>query len=210
MKKMLFVSLLMWSFGFTAQADIVDFKDNPANIRQQGSFTSGELTFTVSDYIYTWGKQPGSYNGTTSLIAGYGTYPGHESKGFFSFKETDGSIFSLSSLDAGTTWYSTKDGGSVDIIGHQSDGGILTQTLDLFSAYQTFMFDWSNLLYVDVMPNSKKGYIAFDNIDVSIAPFFPSPAPQAVPITAAVWLFGSALSGLIGLGARRQSKGLIA
>jgi hypothetical protein len=34
--------------------------------------------------------------------------------------------------------------------------------------------------------------------------------PAAVPLPSAVWLFGSALSGLIGLVTRRQAKGIMA
>jgi len=211
MKKIFFISLLMWLFSFTARAGNIDFEDTDVYKRQTAAFTSGELTFTPSDYVYTWGIQPGADNGTTSLIAGYGTYTGFEPKGFFSFKETDGNLFTFDSMDVGTTWYS-KGEGSVEFIGHQLGGVSVSKTLSLVDSYKTFLFGWTNLLYVDVMPNSKQGYVAYDNIAVTVAPFGfdPNTAPKAVPITAAVWLFGSALSGLIGLGARRQSKGLMA
>lgn len=204
--------LFLWGFGFAAQAGIVGFEDKTPYVRQQNSFTSGELTFTPGDYIYTWGRQPGADNGTTSLIAGYGTYAGYQSKGGFSFAETDGNLFNLNSLDAGATWYS-KGEGSVNLVGHLFGGGTVSTTLSFMDSYSSFVFGgWIGLVSVDVFANSKEGYVAYDNIDVTKAPiaFDPETAPKAVPITAAVWLFGSALSGLIGLGARRQAKGIMA
>jgi hypothetical protein len=86
--------------------------------------------------------------------------------------------------------------------GHQSDGGILTQMLSFDKAYTHFVFGWANLLSVEVSGNSGLGYVAYDNIDVTSA----VGGVNAVPVPAAVWLFGSALIGLVGLGKRKKAQ----
>jgi hypothetical protein len=207
MKKIVSATLLLWVFSFSVQASTVNFQDTTANAQQTSSFTSGELTFAPTQgYVYTWGVQPGAYNGTTSLIAGFGM-----GVGGFSFKETNNNAFSLNSLFAGTSWYALgkKGKGEVVFTGHQVGGGILTQTLSLNNTYTKFLFAWTNLLSVDVSANKHYGYVAYDDIDVTQNPIVEN-TPQAVPIGAAVWLFGSALLGLFGIGRIRQTKMLAA
>jgi hypothetical protein len=200
MKKLFAASYLLLALTFNAQASTVDFEDTAANSFQPDPFTSGELTFTpISGSIYTFSGNPGSDNGTNALIAGWGHYAGDDFGGNFSFNKTDNSIFSLDSLDAGTTWFSDEDGGigSVVFTGYQLDGGILTQTLYLNYQYANYAFGWANLISVDVSSNSNYGFVAYDNINID---------GTSVPVPAAVWLFGSALAGLVGIGKRKQAK----
>ncbi len=50
------------------------------------------------------------------------------------------------------------------------------------------------------------GAINFTESDIAHHPFMTMPPPSAVPVPAAVWLFGTALAGLIGSSTRRKSK----
>ncbi|MEQ1740389.1 MAG: hypothetical protein ABL884_10800 [Methyloglobulus sp.] len=202
MKKLFLVSLFL-ALAFNAQASTVNFEDNDVDVLQPGTFASGELTFTTTSGVaLTSTSNPGSFNGTNALITGFGNGNG----GSFSFKETNSSTFSLGSLDAGTTWGSDDFGGtgSVVLTGHQLGGGTLTKTLILGFSYSTYIFDWMNLLSVDVSENSNFGFVAFDNIDVVADTNGINP----VPIPAAVWLFTPAIVSLIGIGKRKQIKTL--
>jgi hypothetical protein len=200
MKKLFAASFLLLALTFNAQASTVDFEDTAANF-QLDPFTSGGLTFTpISGFILTTSsRNSGSDNGTNALIAGLGHYAGDDLGGDFSFNKTDNSVFNLDSLDSGTTWFSDLVGGigSVVITGHQLDGGTLSQTLYLNYQYANYAFGWSNLISVEVSSNSNLGYVAYDNINID---------GTSVPVPAAVWLFGSALAGLVGVGKRKQAK----
>jgi hypothetical protein len=207
MKKLFTVAFLLLVFAINGQASTVTFEDNAVDTLQTTSIVSGELTFTpVSGYFYTYTSHLGASNGTNALLAGEGHYqysPGttFDYGGGFSFKETDNSTFNLSSLDLGLSW-SQSATGSVVFTGHQSDGGILTQMLSFDKAYTHFVFGWTNLLSVEVSGNSGLGYVAYDNIDVTSA----VGGVNAVPVPAAVWLFGSALIGLVGLDRRKKAQ----
>jgi hypothetical protein len=219
MKKLFAALFLLLAFAFNALASTVNFADTAVDQIQQGPFTSGELTFTPGSvgnyYTLTPGLQskyfivtppPGSHNGTNALLAGEGHYhysTGHDFNygGAFSFKETNNSIFSLASLDAGTPFGSSR-AGSVVFTGHQVGGGTLTQMLSLNNPYAHYVLGWSNLVSVEVSENSNFGYVAYDNISVNAAP-----GVNTVPVPAAVWLFGSALIGLVGSGKRKQRRG---
>jgi hypothetical protein len=207
MKKLFTVPFLLLAFATNVQASTVTFEDNAVDTIQANSIVSGELTFTpVSGNFYTYTSHVGAINGTNALLAGEGHYqyfPGttFDFGGGFSFKETDNTAFDLNSLDSGLAWSQSKTG-SVVFTGHQSDGGILTQLLSLNKAYTHFVFGWTNLLSVEVSGNSDFGYVAYDNINVTSA----ASGVNAVPVPAAVWLFGSALTGIVGLGRRKKAQ----
>lgn len=197
-------------FAFNVQASTVDFEDNAVDTIQTNSITSGQLTFTLaSGTFFTYTSHLGANNGTNALLAGEGHYeyfPGttFDYGGGFSFKETGNSAFNLNSLDVGLSWSQFSTGGVV-FTGHQLNGGVLTQMLSLNKAYTNFVFGWTNLISVEVSGNSNFGYVAYDNINV--API--DGGANAVPVPAAVWLFGSALAGLAGLGRRKSSQRLV-
>jgi hypothetical protein len=203
MKKLFTVPFLLLAFVTNVQASTVTFEDNAVDTIQTSSIVSGELAFTpVSGNFYTYTSHVGAINGTNALLAGEGHYQYSPSTTFdfgggFSFKETDNTVFDLNSLDSGLAW-SQSETGSVVFTGHQSDGGILTQLLSFNKAYTHFVFGWTNLLSVEVSANSDFGYVAYDNINVTSA--------DAVPVPTAVWLFGSALTGLVGLGRRKKAQ----
>lgn len=68
---------------------------------------------------------------------------------------------------------------------------------DLFSAA---IGGWDGKLGVDFVAPAEP-YTAFDFVELSVAPISPNP----VPIPAAIWLFGTALVGLLGFGKRRKT-----
>ena len=74
---------------------------------------------------------------------------------------------------------------------------------DLNNTPETFMF---NALFTEVDKvfwNQVSPFHQFDNLVINPS-VVPSP-PSAVPVPAAVWLFGTALIGLIGFGKRRKT-----
>lgn len=213
MTKLVAVLFLLLAVAFNGQASTVKFEDNAIDTIQGSSIVSGELTFTpVSGYFYTYTSHLGATNGTNGLLAGEGHYQYSPSTSFdfgggFSFNETDKSAFNLNSLDSGLSW-SEFSTGSVVFTGHQASGGILTKMLSFDKAYTNFVFGWTNLLSVEVSGNLTHGYVAYDNIDVtSLANTPAANTVNAVPVPAAVWLFGSALAGLAGFGRRKQVQG---
>ncbi|MEQ1559905.1 MAG: hypothetical protein ABL933_13320 [Methyloglobulus sp.] len=202
MKKLFAVPFLLLAFTVNAQASTVTFEDNEVDAYQPDPFASGELVFKpTSGFHLTYTSTTAANNGTNALIAGFGHDDDGNVAGSFSFKETNNSIFSLDSLDAGIAFneFPSKTG-SVVVTGYQQGGGVLTQTLSLDSIYQNYVFGWANLLFVDVSENSGFGFVAFDNINVT------APEINPVPVPAAVWLFGSALTGLLGFGKRKQTR----
>jgi hypothetical protein len=105
---------------------------------------------------------------------------GSETGETLSITEASGSTFSLSSLE----FYSPAVE-AISFIGYLEGGGTVQLGLISGSSPETFNFDgsWSNLTGIDVYTGAT-GF-QLDNIVVT-----------AVPVPAAVWLFGSALAGL--------------
>jgi hypothetical protein len=87
------------------------------------------------------------------------------------------------------------------VTGYLGSGGTVTQDINIASgAAQLFVFDsaWSDLASVDIEINLYPDYLvcchpfAIDDITL-----------QTVPVPAAVWLFGSALGGLVWMRRRK-------
>jgi len=102
----------------------------------------------------------------------------------------DGRLFDLASVDL-SSWYDT----TLTVTGYYAAGGTVTTSFfnigSVFLTTVNFDSSWTGLEKVAFDSAGSPGII--DNITV-----------QAVPIPAAVWLFGSALAGL-GWMRRRQS-----
>lgn len=190
MKKLVAASALLFAFAEDTNASTLDFSDVAANTGNwySTSLVSGGFSFSKpSGFWDVRTDNPGANNGSNALSVGYGG---------FSFAQTNNNAFSLNSFDAGASWYTS--GGSVTLTGYQANGNVLTQVLGITNAYQNYIFNWTNLLSVNLSANSGSGYVAYDNIVVG------NPVTQT-PIPAAAWLFGSALTGLVGIGKRKKA-----
>ncbi|MDH3380209.1 MAG: VPLPA-CTERM sorting domain-containing protein, partial [Gammaproteobacteria bacterium] len=72
--------------------------------------------------------------------------------------------------------------------------------VDVFTAALVGPSGWDGFLGVDfVAPNEP--YTAFDFVELSVTPITPNP----VPVPAAIWLFGTALIGLVGFSKRKKA-----
>jgi hypothetical protein len=80
--------------------------------------------------------------------------------------------------------YTTRSG-NVTITGEYSGGGTIVENVLFGPGFDSYSFSaaWSGLSSITFQADA--GIIALDNLEVT-----------AVPIPAAVWLFGSALAGL--------------
>lgn len=112
-----------------------------------------------------------------------------------------GGLFDFNSIDLGDV-YNAASGGNVlfDFVFGNSTTLQSTVSLDNLVGLQTFLFNHLGLSQVSWTPLTTNGqWLQLDNIviDSSVAP---------VPVPAAVWLFGSALTGLVGIGKRKRAK----
>ena len=113
-----------------------------------------------------------------------------------------GLTFELDSLDAfsGGALPLQNFQGTGMVTGHFPGGGTISQAFSANIAIDTVLFDdaWTNLTSIDIEFSVSSFYPAF------VVPAVDNITLQAVPIPAAVWLFGSALAGL-GWLRRRQT-----
>lgn len=187
---------LLLVMAFNAQAATVNFEDNLQS-RYIGSFSSGELTFIPTNWVRILSLENDANH---QLVPGPSSNPPGAQA--FLFKENDNSVFSLDSLDARTVSGAFFTNGSVTFIGHQAGGDSLTKTLSLNALNSSYLFSWFNLLSVDVSAYSNSRYVIYDNFKVNES----LPPINAIPIPSAAYLFGPALTGLIRLGNRKQTK----
>jgi len=114
----------------------------------------------------------------------------------------NGLTFELDSLDAfsGGSLPLQNFQGTGMVTGHYQEGGTISQAFSANVAIDTVLFDdaWTNLTSIDIEFSVSSFYPAF------VVPGVDNITLQAVPIPAAVWLFGSALAGL-GWLRRRQT-----
>lgn len=159
------------------------------------SITGSHTTAEYTDYIY-------AYNGTAILSSHFDT----------TMVKTGGGLFNLNSFDfSGVKEDGVVYEGSVSVTGIFGNGSSITQIfgsdgfVDGMTAggtdiddFQTFYMGegWTGLSSVTFTHtgNMLNGTFDLDNIHVS-----------AVPVPAAVWLFGSGLFGLMGF-ARTKSR----
>jgi hypothetical protein len=160
-----------------------DFEFFRADGQAEGGWTPGDLggaaTGNASDIALDW-----------SSVAGDGTLT-MEYDGGSSF------TFTLHSLDflAGSLSASV---GTIEVTGYYAGGGSLATTLTASSAgfvWDSAVFDasWNGLRRVEFDASDLDSLAALDNLVVT-----------AVPVPAAVWLFGSGLAAL-GWSRRRQT-----
>ena len=173
------------------------------------SFTTGSTTFNTTGELRVFSFAPfGNNSSTFFLDTGFGQSV--TSVGSIDIVGANRS-FVLSSMYLWTS----PDGGdtdidaNVEITGTLLGGGSVSDTFFIdptgifgtdwfFLGLTGTVFDSANLTSVSFVNQSPANYLAVDDLllDIRIS---------AIPIPAAVWLFGTALIGLVGLSKRRNS-----
>jgi len=180
MKNSIILVLALFFFSTASFAITIDFESvSPGDV--SGPDLEGNKYFETDGFGFysQWGI---SNDGSNQSVRGFtldGVFaPIAEVK----FSRTDGEAFALHSLDILSCY---EDFGFVCYItGLKTGGGVVntSNVADLGSG------DWLNLQYVIITNDGPaySGRVIVDNIAVG----------AAVPVPAAVWLFGSALAGL--------------
>ncbi len=192
------VTLLLLGAAVQSAPVVIDFEEFTPDVAinpPSGDMTSKGFTF---DYLDQGSGNPvvSSAGGSPNGTQGYINCPNCQLVEQIDVFQSSGSVFSLQSIDLAAV----NTVGNFDFIftGFKSGGGTVTQSALAVSALQTLNFDssWTNLdsFRIEIEANSTTLFTAsfIDNVSV-----------DAVPIPAAVWLFGS---GLAGLGFLRRKK----
>lgn len=184
-KSHLLGALCAVAFGFislpsTVASVIIDFQSVATNASVT-TYSEDGFTLTGSFFLNT-------------NVAGGNPGPRMDVGTTFSLGASDGSAFNLLGFDAREAIL--FDGGSTwRVTGIFDAGGSIIQDFNVSSSYQTFTpSGFEKLTSVSFSPLTEGSLAAFDNFEV-----------EAVPIPAAVWLFGSGLLGLVGIARRKKA-----
>jgi hypothetical protein len=155
---------------------------------------------------------PGSPNstvaGTVDTAAGTGTFTSGGTP-FFGHAWTGTVTFGNETSGAGSWAYSAGTGASAT--------GTYNYSLSAGQVAMGILFDWNTSMGIPVLNilNADGSGVDIDGdgtlgTTMAAGPFAGSPVgfaatPAAVPVPAAVWLFGSGLMGLVGVARRRKS-----
>ena len=208
MKKPLYLALLMSLLGglTAAQAAVIDFNADTSLHSQNGPYQEDGFqlvnknnTSVFKDFQF-WGTHrfnadPGG--NTMSINSLFSTT---------TLTMIGGGLFDFSSIEltsADNSMFFQVDGAVVfDFVFGNGQTAQQTVTIDSLPGLQAFLFNLVGLKSVSWTPlrNSFAG-LQMDDINVS-----PSDVVlQPVPLPAAFWLFGSALTGMVGLGKRKKA-----
>jgi hypothetical protein len=200
--KKLFVSALLLSFSSLALADVIviDFDDNSGGQFNTPQFEDG---FVIDPALAPFDPVIAPIeggNGTNSLFF-CGWCADDATEGVSIYSQV-GLTFELDSLDVfSNTTFATEDfQGAGTVTGYLQGGGTITKGISATLGIETVFFDdaWQNLTSLDI----EFEVSSFNTYGVS--PVLDNITVQAVPVPAAVWLFGSGL-GLLGWFRRRQT-----
>jgi hypothetical protein len=176
MRKLLAIGLLL-SVGSVSAATITIDDFGPTSSGGAEGLEVNTVAFTFGPDPHLNSPQPHYQSGTELQWCPDCT---------MSMALASGDAFDLSSV-ALAPW----DTATVTITGFLQAGGTVSQTVNLSSPFifLTVNFDsaWADLDYVEFSSDNGLSPTAIDNIAITTT---------AVPVPAAVWLFGSALAGL--------------
>ena len=185
MRSLFFASLYLLATTANATTLTIDFENSTTN--------DSLPELVVGDYVFSnaagivifsgWDENTLTFVGTQSPIS------------TLSLARTDGGSFDLEYLEAADIF--AGDMTSVLIEGYKTGGATVSTTIDVLGYWLgvtevTFDSQWTNLSEV-VITGATPGVGGLDNIRVT-----------AVPVPAAIWLFGSVLAGLGWMG-RKQA-----
>lgn len=197
MRKLFAIFLLLGWGSVHASTTLIDFDDLSSGsyvpTPYQGYLFEG-FNDNGTEPDWTWSASVGAYSGGSALKCAPSSNYWAEVNCGFSMEHISGGLFSLNSVDL--AWAAQYGDAHLSVRGFSESGeSIAYDSLDIpvVSGLEehTFVFDsaWANLSRVEFLFQAD-GYYPFaggavDNISAT-----------AVPIPAAVWLFGSALAGL--------------
>ena len=175
----------------------------------------GAASVQAATWDITFMDFPGSPNNTVSTpslvdtAAGTGVF-NSGSTPFFGQPWTGTVTFGSETAGAGSWNYSAGTGSSAT--------GTYNFTLGAGQVAMGILFDWNTAMGIPVLNilNADGSGVDIDGDGVlgtkmAAGPFVGSPvgfagAPAAIPVPAAVWLFGSGLVGLVGVARRRKAS----
>jgi hypothetical protein len=185
-------TLVLLAFSATASAVVIDFQ-SLEHIDHANTFYGTDYAedgFSITGNLWTFGTLASRYTGSTAMY-------NNSRNGITTLTQTNGNPFSMQLIDLAELNSSLV--ADVAFTGALSGGGNVTQTFTIdgnaFGA-ETFLFSslWANLTQVTWTQTSP--FHQFDNITLN--------APSAVPVPAAIWLFGTALIGFVGMSRIRK------
>jgi len=167
--------LCLFLFASIAHASTItiDFEEFPDAGPVGTSLSSKGYSF-LAEAVFI----PGAYGAFTDIALVYCPFC------TITFANESGNPFALHSFDYAAIFVGP---GTVNVTGHYAAGGVISTNLNADETVDNYQFNeaWTGLDYVVIGTISTSSPAGIDNIVVS-----------AVPIPAAVWLFGSALAGL--------------
>ena len=203
MKHVIFLitfSFSLLSAAANAATIVIDFDDNSSG----GQFNTPQFEdgFVIDPALAPFDPviaQVAGGNGTQALL--FCGWCGDTTEGVSIYSQT-GLTFELDSLDVySNTDFTTEDfPGAGTVTGYLQGGGTITKGISATLGIETIFFDdtWQNLSSIDI----EFEVSSFNTFGLS--PVLDNITLQAVPVPAAVWLFGSALAGL-GFMRRKQT-----
>ena len=177
-------------FGLTSPDFLVDFGiglyPNLTIITNQ--FSSSNVNFAGGPRYTTTGEDFPAVAG--GYLFGDKTIGGSPFDILFSIDVTD-ALFSFRTNPGTSTFTAFLDGALQETFMAATDAD---QTPGRYYGFENIIFD-----KITVSANTSSGTNIIDNLQFNAA------SPSAVPVPAAVWLFGTALIGLVGFGRRRKA-----
>jgi hypothetical protein len=197
----LFFSLL----GATANAGIISFEGLITD--ESSSFSELGISNTYQDYLWSassvgdWGVADCATidcMGIQPLEAVSGTSYGWTFNGpqslFIDFGETTDVV---SAYFAGQFGFAGVDSQAIQLFGYNDQGTLVSTStvLDLATdQWKQLLVNFTGIHRLEIRSDRDNSWFVIDDLVVNAS---------AVPIPAAVWLFGSAILGLLGYSARR-------
>jgi hypothetical protein len=189
-KMALAVSGLLTGASSWADTIVIDFNDLPGGTFNTPLLEDGFLIDPALAPFQPAIDPTGAGDGSNDLA--FCGWCSDTSEGV-SIYSNSGLTFELDSLDVYSDGLGVQDyEGAGLVTGYLDGGGSVTQGISATVGISTVLFDssWANLTSIDIVFDTS----SFNTF--GIVPAIDNITLQAVPIPAAVWLFGSALAGL--------------